>query len=636
MLQRIRDRITGVMAGVVLMLLIIPFAFWGLGDYLGATGQNYAAEVEGVEITPNQLNNAYRSNMQRLEQAWGDAFDPSMFDDAEMRRQTLDGLIRQALIDTKVESQGYRISDSRLIETIHDIDAFKAGDSFDPDTYRLTLSMQGYSVSQFERRMRDDLTGGQFRRAISDSAFVTDREVRDHLSLDGQERQVAWLQIGARAFRDQVEVTDEAVQAYYEENGDGFMTEEAVDLAYVELRAEDLSGGIEVSEDALRDFYREQAEVDRSPERRRARHILISTDEGTGPEEAAERIEEIKARLDEGESFASLAEEYSDDSGSAPEGGDLGWLEREMLVGGFADALFSMAEGEVRGPVESEFGVHLIELMEIQTSTARPFELVRDQVEQQYLEQRALDRYYELAEEMAEVAWENPGDLEPVASVAGISIRNAQDVTRGSTEGVARYAEVRETAFSEEAISAGEVSRPVELEEGHVLFLRVVGHHPPEVRPLAEVEEEVRQRLIAERSVELAREHAEAVLERVRAGEPLAAAGEGPGVSFEPPAYLRRGDSRLPRGVSGAVFEAPRPAGDASAYYDLVEAGTGRFFVFELTDVRYGDPDAVEASTLESTRLNLATRRGDATVSAYIAGLRENAEVRINEDFVER
>lgn len=632
MLLKIRDSLTGPMAAFILALLLVPFAFWGVTDYFGAAGAGNVARVGDIEITKQQLDNAYRNDQAQLQQRLGDAYDPDLFPVEERRRQLLDRLIRTALLEQRIAEQQFRVSDAALLRELQAIPQFQTEGRFDPETYKLAVTLQGMQPAVFESRLRDNLASNQLVSGVAQSAFVTDHELDRYLALDGQERVAAWLEVGARSFRDQVELTDEEIIAYYEENKDRFLSEETVDVAYIEVEATDLEREVVVTEELLREFYENEAQLDYTPERRRARHILFSTRERS-EEEAIAAAQAVRAEIEAGASFETLARERSADSASAADGGDLGWLDRDSFVGPFSDSLFSLEPGQVSEPVVSDFGVHLIKLEEVDESNRPAFASVRYQLEQDYRTNRALDRYYDMANEMRDLAWESADDLQAVADVAGLEVETVQGLARGSREGVFSNPEVARVVFSDRAVETGEIQPPIELGDGHAMFLRVIAHSEPREQPLEAVRERVEQTMITERSVEMARAQAESLLARHRdEGVPLADLAAEQGVTYNPERAITRNDPTVDRGLSRALFETPSPVGD-EASVELSQIANGRYAVIRLSEVRSGLREVSDEAS-HSTRMNLTTRLGAGEFSAYIEQMVDDGEVRIEDRYL--
>lgn len=629
MLQNLRDTITGWIAGVILGLLIIPFAFWGVDSYFTGAFATWAAKVDGVEVENQTLQREYQSRLLRMQQIWGDAFDPAFLDEDGLRQASLDALIRDTALSTRIIDDRYEVSDEELTERVRQIPQFQVGGEFDLEAYRRFLRVQGMSPAQFEDRYRLDLAKQQLADAIVGSAFVLEQEARTAEALRGEQRTMSWIHLRNDHFVPSIVVSDEDVLAHYEANSDRYMTAETVDIVYLTVAAEMLRGSVEYSEEELREYYQDQAEQTLAPERRRARHILINADDASMPAASAQ-ISELRARVEGGEDFATLAQQHSQDAGSAASGGDLGWMESEMLVGAFRDELFAMEAGELRGPVETEFGSHLILLEEIEAPAALSFEEVRYDVELEFADYRAREAYYDLRERLAELVFENPSSLDPAAEALGLELQAYNGLTRaGGDFGVASAREVVEEAFREEVVELGENSDPIELPGDRVVALRVTGHAPSVVRPFEEVAEAVRRDLILQRADELAAAEAERVAAAMGEGQDPETLAADVGATIVGPLTVGRSGSNLTPQVAAAVFEAPRPA-EGEVWHGVVPLfeGYGAVVVSEVISV---DPADQSDDAVLSRRTAMDARIGTSDYVAYGDDLVDAAEVEIRE-----
>ena len=637
MLQKIRDSITGWVATVVLTLLVIPFVFWGVDSYFGASAVNWAARVDGVEVSNTDLTQEYQSRLARLQQIWGDSFDLDIVDTAELRRSSLDVLINDTLIAERVIRDRYSVSDSALEERIREMPMFQVGGSFDPDAYERWVRTQSSwgTPAVFEEAFRQSLAKQQLQNAIKASAFALDPEARRSQTLRAQQRQITWLQFSVTAYVPGMDVSDEEVSAFYQAHTDAYLTEETVDIIFITVGVEELRAGLEYTEAELHAYYLDRADQELAPERRFVRHILVESGaDGDGLAAAQATIVELSARVGAGEDFAALATEFSADAGSAAAGGELGWVEQEMLPGAFGDAVFDMAEGEVRGPVVSQFGAHLILVEQVEAPTARPFEEVRGALEVEFRDRLAEERYYDIRERIADLSFQSPSSLEPVADALGLEIQYYNGLTRlGGDFGVATAPEVVQAAFEHRVAEDGENSDPLELDGRRVVVLRATRHEPAVPHPLDEVASQVRQDLVQERAATRAQEDAERVAVALAAGEdPATLAVESGGILTQDLIITRAGAGVSPWLVR-AAFKAPHPV-DGARWAGSVELSGGHAALM-VTRVIAGPADAVDADAVLARQGQLAINAGNSEFNAYIKDLRAAADVTIRPEAIE-
>jgi peptidyl-prolyl cis-trans isomerase D len=513
MLQTIRDRLTGTVAVVFLLLIGVALVVSFGNMSTDVASANVAAVVNGEEIPMIRFREVYQDQLARQqENLQGEVPE---FLQVQLQRNVLEGLVRNRVLAQYASDRGYRVDDQRVAAYIRSRPAFQVNGEFSQQSYIALLSSEGISPEAFENDQRTALEIGELQAGIVSSNFFTPAEYRRYIELELERREAVFVRIDPVALLDQIEVSDAAVQAVYEASPERFRTEETVALDYVEVRLSDIAALVDVSDKELRDYY--QANLDRfqTAEERRSRHILIAIDDDTDAAAAEALASELATRLAAGEDFAALAREYSDDPGSAADGGELGWAGKGVFVPEFETALFALQEGETSVPVRTQFGFHLIELEELRSGSQRPFEEVRDSLREELQRREAEDGYYELAERLDDLALENPGSLEPAAQGTGLPLKRAERVTRSGGAPFGFNQDLVETAFSEAVLTDGENSALIELEPGRAVVIRVAEHQDPKLRPLDEVRGEIEQELRLEAAANQAREQGEALLARV-------------------------------------------------------------------------------------------------------------------------
>jgi peptidyl-prolyl cis-trans isomerase D len=628
MLQKIREKITGWVAWTIIITIAVVFAVWGID--LSFTPRAVAAKVNGEEVPLEPVRRAYQEQISRLHEAFrGDV--PAEIA-GEVRRGVIEQHVRRELLRQRIQQERYRVSDEELLAYIQSYEVFHVGGRFSMDAYRAALSGAGYTPTAFEADQRRSLAIQQLQEGIVISSFITRDEIERRVALERELREVDWLKLPLERLLAEVEVTEVEIEEYYQATSEQWMLPESVDLAYIELRLDRLAEEIEVSEDDLRAFY--ESEMRREPERyvgrerRRAAHILVRAGG-----EAEERVSALRERIEAGEEFADVAREASEDPGSARAGGELGWIERGMMVPAFEEALFAMEEGTLSAPVRSEFGWHLIKLQDIERSEGATFEEAREELKRDYSLRLAEDRYYDQAEMLARIAFERPDSLEPAAAELGHEIRTVEGVTRRGGPDIGASPAVIDAAWSEAVFERRENSALIELDDGHAAVIRVVDYNPPELQPLNQVAEEIADELRRNRAAAQARELGREARERLEAGETIDEIAEALAGDYVAGLTIVRNDVSVPPDVSRAAFAAPRPAADAPTVVGT-ESATG-YFVIKVRSVTPGGLDLLRPD--ERQELIDAIRNGRASreLQAYLEDLRQNARVTIFERSLE-
>lgn len=623
MLQQIRDGLGRWVFGLIIGLIAISFVFWGIDFNIGTP--TFAAKVNGEEIPLVDFQRDYQQQQNLYQQQTrSELTDPIR---EELRRSVVERLISVEALHQRAENNGFRVSDERLTEFLQSIPQFQIDGEFSMDAYRAFLVNQGLAPSQFEEQQRQRLGIEDLRDGLAESAFYTPAEFRRYIELVNQRRQVGYGLFEAASFLESVEVSEDDIEAYYADNGAEFQTEESVDLEYVRLRLDDIAATISVTEEDLRAYYDQVAQRFVTEEQRKARHILFA---GPG-EESTAKAEAALARLEAGEDFAALAAELSDDGGTKNQGGDLGWVIRGQMVGPFENALFSMEEGAIEGPVQTQFGAHIIQFEALQAGTQRSFEDVKDELTAEYQTTRAEDEYYDRANRLADSAFENLNSLAPVAEELALELQRLPGFTaQGGYEEFPVSAPIAAAAFSPQVLTDGENSPLVRLSEGDVVVLRVSQHYPPQAKPLEEVTQEIREIIRLERAQELAAESGAAFRQRLESGEdPATAASSLNGTWFAETWWTRSGTETAPIRLLQLAFQTPANDG---ANVNSTRTASGDYGVIRVSSVEAGQPSAIPRAERDNRKLQLASQAGLLELAAYVEEVRDSAKVQIPPD----
>lgn len=625
MLQYIRDRVQSWIAWFIIALITIPFALWGINQYFEGGGDIVAAQVNGVEIGQQRVQQAYYQQQERLRQMLGANYNPDMFPEEQMRRQALEGLIEQELLVQAAVESGMRIGDAYLAATIRGISAFQQDGQFSQEVYERTLRAQGMTSTAFEAQLRRDLLVQQLFAAIGRTEFATGLEQRELARLSLQQRDVGMLSVAVDNYLTQASVSDDEIAAYYDAQPHLFMQPEQVSIAYLDLSVEGIATGIEVNEEELRTRYQSQQASYQETEQRHARHILL-----TLPAEAEEaqvaqvraKAEELLTQLRGGASFEALAKEHSEDPGSAGQGGDLGLFGRGVMDQAFEDAVFALKVGELSQPVRSAFGYHLIRLEAVRGGERRSFEQVREQILAEIRTERAEQQFYEQAEQLANLAYEHPDTLEEAARQLGLTIQKSALFSRRGGEGILSHSKLIAAAFSDDVLARGHNSEPLELDSRRIVVLRVMEHQPETRQPLQTVRAEIESRLKHDKAQVLARQAAEELREKIAAGaEPEVLAKSGRMV-WQRQTATTRGQVDMDAQILRTAFAMPRP-GDQKSTVQLTTSIAGDPVVVVLYQVHDTVPgtDAVAGDT------GVERASSDAMFLAMTEALRSRADI---------
>lgn len=630
MLQAIRDRVTGVVAIFVLGLLAVPFLFFGVEGYITSVPRDAVAKVGEAEITVNEFQAEFSRYRARLREQQGDDYNELEVNRPEARREFLEGMIDQRLLTEHARRMDMSISPNTVAELIRNIPAFQVNGRFDPEVYRQSLLASGRSPSQFENELARDLLAQELPAAVTSSALVTEADVDRWLRTQLQQRSIAWIAIEAAGFRDRIEVDDQQIAQFYEQNTNQFMRPERITVEYIELDAQQMAEGLETEEEELRQRYEAMLDRFMTQERRRGAHILI-TPEGAGDDEQARQLaESLHSRIMDGENFAELAVEFSEDPVSADDDGSLGWIEPGVMMPEFEDVLFELSEGQVSEPVQTDFGWHIIKLNEIDSPRGQSFEEAREQIAEEVREERADELYIELNDRLIDMIYADPTGLEAIAGDLGLELRQAGPFSRFTASGVLARPEVLEEAFSDLVLLERQTSEPIEIERNRAVVLRVTEHQRPTARSLEDVSDEIRQRLVREATREAARQRAEELREQVLESDTgLAGLAGTMEIELNEQTVTRR-SFELGSQVLNEIFRLPEPAAGDTAL-ELIGRGNDWLLV-ELDEVVAGDPALADDAQRRSARQQITFSRTTREFEGFLAWLRANTEIQVVED----
>lgn len=633
MLQAIREKAQGWIAWVIVIFISIPFALWGIQEYLGVGGEPKVAVVDGDEITQRMLDRRTRDFRESLRASLGDAYRADLFEDTTLKAQVREAMIEERVLVKHAHDWNLRTADGQARGFIASIPAFQRDGRFDQQLYDAAVRNRGMSAAGFEESVRQDMAVGQLRGGIRDTAFVTDHALREQVRLSDQTRTVRHVRIPVVAFRDEVVVNDDALRSFYEANPDRYRTPEQVRLAYLVLDAAELGQFVEVDEPALRDYFSAHRAEFVAREERALRHILVAVTPGadeSAEQAAADKAAALLDRLRVGEDFAALAQANSDDPGSASNGGDLGWVEKGLMVAAFEEAAFALDKAAISAPVRTEFGYHIIQATDIRGGSGAGFEDLRDQVEESYRRFEAENLYFDYAERLAESAYENAASLTPAAEMLGLVIQESDWFTRaGMASGVLGSPRVTDAAFSDDVLLEGNNSDLIEVGNQRAVVVRILEHQLAGVKPFDENRALVEQDLIADSAATAAQTAGAAAVERLSTGETTLVDVAGPyDGAPEGPQTVRRDAATLPPGVVSAAFAVEPPAAGASAVTG-VAAANGDYFVIVVDAVVPGDPDKLEDEARVALAEQMVRRQAEGTLRHVVGDLRKRTEIEL-------
>jgi len=624
MLLKIREKSQGVFAWVILILICVPFALWGIQNYVGGGSEATVVSVGDKEFLQQDLNRAYAQYSQNLA--------GKNFDEKVVKKQALEKLIQDEVLLQYVQDENLVVTDEEARRFIKSLDYFQTDGKFDNKQYKALLATQRMTAGEFVYRIKKALIMEQFQRSVTESSFATEKDIENFFRIQNQKRDVEVISVALQKVKEQP--TSEKIESYYQKHQDAFLSNEQVAIEYVELSLDELAKQIEPSDQQLQAYYEEQKDLYTTKERRRISHILFAFTKDTDDDEKQlERALKASKELETKE-FSALASELSDDKLTASKGGDLGLFNSGEMEKEFENVAKSLKLGEVSKPVKSAFGYHLIKVTELVPEGVKSFDSVKDELTAAYQRVQAETTFYELGETLTEVSYENPDSLQQVADALGVEIAKTglfgKNVVANSPDkdSIVSQVAIVNMAFSEDVLK-GNNSEPVELGTDRLIVLRMLEHRPAEVKALKDVKAMVIATLLNNKAAQLTVEKAEKVKQSVISGQSMQAVAEENGLEVQKFSGLLRANGDLTWKVNQEVFKAAKPVEGKSTVITVADIA-GSQTVINLLSVSDGVMSESDKAKKKLVEANLAKAFGQADFKATLNSLRTKANIKIN------
>jgi len=632
MLQSIRESAQSWLAWIIVPILIVPFALWGIHQYLEPSTNIAIAEVNGVELSERDFDIAVQNQKQRLRAMFQQNIDLS-FMEQQIRENTLKQLIEEEVLIQASTDGGLRIDDSMLAQQIHDIQAFQQDGAFSQSLYESLLNAQGYSPVFFEMEMRRDLLVGQMREGILRSALWTETADQSRQKLDQQQRLVSYLLVPQSRFEGQVTVTDAEIEQYYNDNlQQKFMTEEKVKVEYVTLSEDKLATKVEVSEEEIQQYYDNNIASFSTEDEWKARHILIKTKPNATDEDIAETEKQAQAivtRIQAGEDFAELAKTLSEDTDSAKKGGDLGWFGEGRMVKPFENMVKTLKIGEVSQPVKSRFGFHIIELQDKKAQVVKPLEEVKDTILADLQKEQAENVFYSQLEEFQNLAFENPNSLDAIISHLGLEKKSTEFFDRQGLVGDKTFSnrDVIDAAFTNDVLHEGFNSEPIETAEHNVIVLRLKEYKAAEPKPLEAVKVTIQDTLSQQKMREETKKLGESLVEALKQGQSADTLAKDNTLQWTKTQWIKRQDNLDQPELTGIAFKLGYPEKE-KALYQGVAMNSGDYALLTVLEVKEGQVETSEEAQTEQALEQQRNAIGETDFGYFVSYLKSVADIK--------
>ncbi len=616
LLHSIREKATGWFAWVIVILISIPFALWGINSYITPDANPSVANVGDYKISVQEFQNAVQTESKEFK---------GQIDDAFIKKIVLERLISNRALINFLTNSGQSISKEQIDLFIRTDGNFQLDGVFSEDLYNRSLP-SAYSKSNYRNSIARQLLLQQFSNGINSSSFVSEQEVKRVIQLVKQKRDIAYAVIKAEEFKDAVTVTDEEITNYYQNFKNQFENPEQIQLAYIELSRKELAKDIQISDEQINKYYQDNLSQYTQAERRKASHILFtfSTDADTDEKNKVKaEAQAVLDKINQGAEFSEMAKEYSKDPGSADSGGDLGFFGRGEMVPAFEESAFSLNPGEVSELVESSFGYHIIKLSSIEGGESKPLESVKDKIIEAIQIDQVENSYFEKSELMQTTAYEQPDSLEPVAAELNMKIKQSSFITKAGGEGIFSNEKLLNIAFGENVLEEGNNSDLIGLADDHVVVVRVIERIPANTKPLDEVKETIQSRLKQDLITAKAQEKATELVKQLTEGVSFDELAQNNSFTIENTGTVDRQDMKVPGDIMRKAFTMPR-----EMKFSTTKMMNGDIAIIAVKSIE--DGDSGDQALFENIKKALLQNKGNIEMSLSILQIRSNSDIVIN------
>lgn len=611
MLSSIKDKTKGWVAYLIVALITIPFALFGINQYFTNTSNIVVASVGSDDISKEAYLKEFNSAKRRLQQQLGKNYTAEI--NLKVKFSTIQSMVDKRVLAQLADESDYATTQRELQMLIQSNDVFKVEGKFSIDRYKDLLRLNGISDVEYERIQTEGLTQNQIKRNFSDSAFLTPSALKRIQSLNDQERKFSHIMLNTKNYIDEVKVNPESVKEFFDENKQVFLEPQKVKVDFVELSTKEIAKSIKVNDDDLSNLYEDEQARFSTEEERKAQHILVES-EGLA--------NTIITQLKQGESFAELAAKHSQDTGSKDSGGDLGFFAMGAMVPEFEAKVFAMKEGEVSSPVKTDFGYHIIKLNKIKASEVKSFESLRSELTKLYTEREVQKSIYKLTEQLSNLSYEE--DLEAVANQMDLELRTSEFFTQDTKEHDAKFVAA---AYSDEVLNKGESSKLIELSKDKFVVLRINERNPQREKTFDEVKVEIAKHL----SGLLAKTFIDNVADKITA---LLSKGDTTTVqklmekyqlTWKDVGWVKRSSREENTGIINIVFSLPKP--NDGVIYDAQSLNAEQSIVLKLSAIRVSNN--VPNNALSSVILGFES---EAFFNSILKTLHKDIDIKIFSD----
>lgn len=609
MLSSIKNKTKGWLAYVIVGLITIPFALFGINEYFTGASNVVVASIDDDEISKEEFLAEFNPQKRRLQQKLAEQYDTEF--DSVLKQSIINQMIDRRLLDQLAQRMSHATTTAELNAVIQANDLFHEQGRFSIDTYKQLLRLNGYTPAKYEQIKSKELTQNQIKYNLLDSAFMLPSELSRLQQLNDQQRQFNFIQLNANAYTDKVKVDEKSVQDFYNNQKESFIELQQVKMDFVELSLAEVAKKISVNDDELFNFYEDEQARFTSDEERQAQHILLED------EDTAKKVLNL---LEKGGDFGKLAAEYSQDPGSKDSAGDLGLFTRGVMVGAFEDSVFSMKEGELSGLVKSEFGYHIIKLITIKPGAIKSFDSVKSELIELYTQSKAQKDLYKLTEQMANLAYE--ANLEELADQMGLKLQTTEFFNRQATQLDAKFVLA---AFSDVVLNKKENSEVLELGEDRFMVIHLKDQLPQRQKEFEEVKGEINTHLTSLLAKTFIDKIADQIVKHAKAGDTdsVKQLMDKNSLEWSKVGWVKRDSTKTDADIINKVFALTKPNG--GSVYSAQSLNKRITIVIDLSAIKISE-NKIPTADLENALLEFESNEVFVNI---LQTLRSQADIQV-------
>lgn len=624
LMQKIRDWVTGWVAIVIMGLLIITFAVWGI-NFGGQNPELIAASVNGEEIKLKKFQRFYSNSVEQMRQRMNRVLTNE--EQAILKEQSLDYLIRDTIIAQTAIDSRIEVSNAAVKDAVKGIEVFSDEIGFNREIYEGIVTRSDMTPAIFEQQLRADLMSKQLQNTIISSAFVIANEASRLTKINEQLRDIAYIILLAEDLKEDIVINDDAIQQFYDNNSDGLISLEQIKIAYLEFSVDRLIETITSTEGDLRNYYQDNKDQYDEQEQRKVSAVNIEiSDEATDEDIAVamKKVEQIRKLIGSDVSFAEIVDDHSLDT--EVQVIEYGYTARGVFPADIEEIVFSMEENQLSEVERTETGIHIFKVFDSKGGDKNTFEYVREKVEADYKITRAELKYFELADQLVTLTYEHIDTLEVAAEVVGIDIQESDFFSRATATGILADTKILDAAFTRETIDSGENSDAIELSDNHVVVFQVLEHLPAEKKPLEEVKEQIIQTLISEQATSEQHDKGQEIIRQLEQISTFEEVAEQMEFEWQQLTNIARDDVSVNRTVLRKAFQLAHPVDGIK--FTGIKVGIEDYAVVVVSKVTY--PDTITDEDLEQSEAQLRQSISSNEWSMLVKELHDRSKITIN------